>query len=207
MCFFLSFLSELAICVFPNRPLQTKLILCRPEKENEHEGWELDYRDSPRLPALWINCVLACEAGGSGEQEGGFIPLSAARSSAGVSDLVIRLWGRAAQRKSPLNSEEALKACSSLCRKEGRKWEKKKSFFLKKKKMQAQIQLAEAHETQGESRGLFELNPTLRCEAFSLKHVDLNFTFSVSDCDLYSVLRAKYNLCSTEKTKHSTLED
>lgn len=36
--------------------------------------------------------------------------------------------------------------------------------------MQAQIQLA--HKTQGESRGLFELNPTLRCEASSLKHVD-----------------------------------
>lgn len=45
---------------------------------------------------------------------GGFIPLGAAWSSAGVSDLVIRLWGRATQRKSPLNSEEALKACSSL---------------------------------------------------------------------------------------------
>lgn len=49
-----------------------------------------------------------------GEDGGGAWSLSLRpRSSAGASDLVIRLWGRAAQRKSPLNSEEALRACSS----------------------------------------------------------------------------------------------
>lgn len=60
---------------------------------------------------------------------GGFIPLGAARSSAGVSDLVIRLWGRATQRKSPLNSEEALKACSSPHQK--RRSGGKKGFFCR----------------------------------------------------------------------------
>lgn len=60
---------------------------------------------------------------------GGFIPLGAAWSSAGVLDLVIRLWGRATQRKSPLNSEEALKACSSLHQRRRRR--RKKSFFFR----------------------------------------------------------------------------
>lgn len=48
----------------PNTPFRTKLILCRFKAANEHKGWELYYRDGPRLPAPGINCVLACEAGG-----------------------------------------------------------------------------------------------------------------------------------------------
>lgn len=118
--------------------------------ENERKGWEWYYWDGPRLPAVWINCVLACGAGGSNSRRGGFIPLGAAWSSAGVLDLVIRLWGRATQRKSPLNSEEALKACSSLHQNRRKKH--------KKKKLRCRLRYC-----WPTSRS-FDLNPASHCE-------------------------------------------
>lgn len=125
---FLSFYANLQP-VFYNRPLWTKLILCKWGR-NECRGWELHNWDGPRLPAEWINCVLACGARRSNSRRGlgeGLYRLGTAWSCAGVSDLVIRLWGRAAQQKSPLNSEEPLKARSSPHQ---RRMKKNWCFFL-----------------------------------------------------------------------------
>lgn len=82
---------------------------------------------------------------------GGFIPHGAAWSSAGVLDLVIRLWGRATQRKSLLNSEEALKACSSLHQKR-----REKKFFFS--------DAAGQYTKYERPPRSFDLNPVSHCE-------------------------------------------
>lgn len=90
---------------------------------------------------------------------GGFIPLGAAWSSAGVLDLVIRLWGRATQRKSPLNSEEALKACSSLHQNRRKKGSPLLPFFL-----DAGSDTAGQYTKDERASRSFDLNPDSHCE-------------------------------------------
>ena len=110
--------------MFPNRPLQTKFILCKYEQKMSvrDESCTIGTVQGCQQYELIVSWHVGPEEATAG---GGFIPLAAAWSSAGVLDLVIRLWGRATQRKSLLNSEEALKACSSLHQKR-----REKSFFF-----------------------------------------------------------------------------
>lgn len=157
---------------------------------------------------------------------GGFIPLGVAWSSAGVLDLVIRLWGRATQRKSPLNSEEALKACSSLHQK---RREKKLFFFFFL--IQAQIQLASTQKMkrlQGpliwiQSRIVWTSDWTILGQGRCLLNRAKNFlaltkfclcqpmfqlvlsTLSVSFCHHYSVLHVKI-ICIIETIMNSIIE-
>lgn len=156
---------------------------------------------------------------------GGFIPLGAAWSSAGVLDLVIRLWGRATQRKSPLNSEEALKACSPLHQK--RRGKKSCSFFFSS--IQAQIQLASTQEMKrlqdpliwiqslivstsdwtisGQGQCLLHRAKSFLAEfclcksMFQLVFSTMRFSF----CHHYSVLHVKI-ICIIEKTTNPIIE-
>lgn len=149
--------------MFSNRPLQTKLILCK-------YGQKMSARDESCTTGTVQSCqqyelIVSWHVGPEEARAGGgFIPLGAAWSSARVLDLVIRLWGRATQRKSPLNSEEALKACSSLHQK--RRGKKSCSFFFFDAGSDTAGQCTKDEKT---SRS-FDLNPVSHCVELWLNH-------------------------------------
>lgn len=76
--------------MFPNRPLETKVILCKyGQKMNT---WD-EICTTGKVQGCWRYELIASWHVRPKEARagGGFIPLSAAWSSAGVLDLVIRL--------------------------------------------------------------------------------------------------------------------